>query len=146
MSGTEVVTVERSFDHPIEAVFRRYTDHAGWSDWAGFGKVRLVREGSPERDGTGSVRAFANAPGLQEEVTRFEPPSRMDYRISQGGFPLTDHHGEVHFETEGKGTRVTWRVSFRSRLPGTGWALRRGIDMMFRRVLAGLARDMDARR
>ena len=48
MVSKEVITVERFIDHPIEEVFRRYTDHEGWSEWAGFGKVRLAREGSPE--------------------------------------------------------------------------------------------------
>ena len=45
MAEKEVVTIERRFDHPIETVFRSYTDHEGWTKWAGFGRVYLVREG-----------------------------------------------------------------------------------------------------
>jgi uncharacterized protein YndB with AHSA1/START domain len=145
MADKEVVTVEALIDHPIEEVFLRYTDHAGWSRWAGFGPVRLVREGSPQRDGTGSVRAFSLAPGLREEVTRFEPPARMEYRVVQGGFPITDHLGEVLFATEGRGTRITWRVSFRSKVPGVGRILSRGLAVVFKRVLTGLAREMGPR-
>ncbi len=130
-------------DHPIEEVFRHYTDHVGWSDWAGLGPVRLTREGSPERNGVGCVRAFARAGGLREEVTAFEPPHSMRYRISAGGFPLADHRGEVLFASEGRGTRVTWRVSFRSRIPLTGWALKRGISLIFGRILDGFARHLD---
>jgi uncharacterized protein YndB with AHSA1/START domain len=140
------VQTERVFDHPIDEVFRRYTDHAGWSRWAGMGRVSLVREGSPDRNGVGAVRAFSTAPGLHEEVTRFEPPERMEYRIAKGGFPLGDHRGEVRFTPEGKGTRVNWQASFRSRIPGLGWALERGIELVFRKILAGLARDLDGRR
>lgn len=146
MAGKEVVTVERFIDHPVEEVFRRYTDHAGWSAWAGFGEVRLVREGAPERDGVGSVRAFSLAPGLREEVTRFEPPGRMEYRVVEGPAPITDHLGEVLFESEGRGTRVTWRVSFRPKVPGVGWALGRGLRVVFKRILDRLAREMDGRR
>jgi uncharacterized protein YndB with AHSA1/START domain len=139
------VETQRSFHHPIEKVWARYTDHVGWSDWAGVGAVRLEREGTPERNGKGSVRAFAASPGLREEVTCFEPPQRMEYRITRGALPITDHHGEVLFSPEGQGTRVTWRVSFRSRVPGLGWVLERALTVLFRRMLAGLARDLDKR-
>jgi uncharacterized protein YndB with AHSA1/START domain len=139
------VRVERSFEHPIDAVFDRYTDHVGWSEWAGVGQVRLAREGTPERDGVGCVRAFAVPASLQEEVTAFERPRRMEYRVIRGAFPMTDHRGEVLFAPEGAGTRVTWRVSFRWRLPGTGWLVDRALAAFFRRVLDALARDLDRR-
>ncbi len=145
MSERHVVIVERTFDHPVEHVFRRYTDHEGWSRWAGLGKVRLVREGAPERNGLGSVRAFRIAPGLREEVTRFEPPGRMEYKVVAGPVPMSDHLGEVMFESEGQGTRVTWRVSFRPTLPGAGWVMRQGLQVIFKRALAGLARDLRER-
>jgi len=145
MARKHVVTVERLIDHPIEEVFRHYTDHAGWSSWVGLGKVRLVQEGSPHRDGVGAVRAFSAAPGLREEVTLFEPPQRMEYRVTRGAYPITDHHGEVLFTPDRKGTRVLWRVSFRSKLPGIGWALRGGIALVFRGILARLARELDGR-
>ncbi len=146
MAVKEVVEAERFFNHPIEEVFRRYTDHEGWSRWAGLGKVRLVREGTPERDGVGSVRAFRLTPGLREEVTRFEPPARMEYEVVAGPVPMADHLGEVMFESEGRGTRIRWRVSFRATIPGSGWALRRGLGIVFQRILAGLARDLESGR
>jgi uncharacterized protein YndB with AHSA1/START domain len=136
------VEIERLFDHPIEDVFRRYTDHAGWSRWAGFGEVRRVRDGSPDRDGVGCVRAFSLAPGLREEVTRFDPPHRMDYRVTRGPVPITDHHGEVVFTPEAQGCRVTWRVTFRAQIPGTGPVIERGLTWMFRAILRRLARDL----
>jgi uncharacterized protein YndB with AHSA1/START domain len=136
------IEIERAFDHPIERVFRRYTDHAGWTAWAGLGRVWRERDGSPERDGVGCVRAFSLSPGLREEVTRFDPPRRMEYRVTRGAAPIADHHGEVLFAPEGQGTRVTWRVTFRARIPGTGWALERGLGLLFRAILARLARDL----
>ena len=139
------VNVERVIPHPIDKVFARYTDHPGWTDWAGAGPVRLAREGSPHRFGVGAVRSFALVPGLREEVTAFEPPRRMEYRVTQGAFPLADHHGEVLFSPEGDGTRVTWRVSFRSRIPGTGKLLTLGLEALFKRMLASLERDLDKR-
>ena len=143
MRPIQHVEVVRVIPHPVLRVFNRYADHAGWSDWAGLGPVRLVRAGSPETNGVGSVRAFSASPGLREEVTVFVPPERVEYRITQGLLPIADQHGEVSFAPEGAGTRVTWRASFRSSIPGLGWAMERGVDTVFRRALAGLARDLD---
>jgi uncharacterized protein YndB with AHSA1/START domain len=144
------VEVDRLFPHPVDRVFRRYADHAGWSDWAGLGRVWLTREGAPDRDGVGAVRAFASTPGLREEVTVFEPPpaggaARMEYRVVAGPVPMKDHRGEVVFTPEGAGTRLTWRVSFRSTIPGLGWVIERGLGVLFPRMLAALGRDLDAR-
>jgi uncharacterized protein YndB with AHSA1/START domain len=139
----ERVEVERVIPQPIERVFDRYTDHAGWSDWAGVGKVRLVQEGAPDRNGVGAVRAFASTPGLREEVVLFERPSRMEYRVTAGPVPMKDHLGEVMFAREGENaTRLTWRVSFRSKIPGIGWLIARGLGVLFRRMLSGLERDL----
>ena len=136
---------ERSFRQPPNVVFDRYTDHASWTAWAGFGRVTLAREGTDLPNGVGAVRMFARAPRLREEVTRFEPPYRMEYRVTEGAFPLTDHHGEVVFTPEGTGTRVTWNVTFRSRIPGVGFPIGRALGVVFARVLRGLARDLDTR-
>lgn len=144
MAGKQFVEVERVFDHPIDQVFARYTNHDGWSRWAGFGKINVAREGSTERFGVGSVRAFARVPGLREEVVRFEPPHLQAYQVTAGAVPFTDHLGEVMFEEEGARTRVRWRVQFRPMVPGTGWVLSQGLRVLFRRVLARLARDLDA--
>ena len=137
------VEVDRLFPHPVDRVFLRYTDHAGWTDWAGVGRVYLTRDGSPDPNGKGAVRAFSSSPGLREEVVRFEPPSLMEYRVIQGPVPMRDHLGEVRFTPEGSGTRLSWRVTFRSAIPGLGWLLERGFTVLFRRMLAGLARDLD---
>lgn len=146
MAGKQVVEVERAFDHPIAEVFARYTDHDGWSRWAGFGKIIVAREGTDSRFGVGSVRAFERVPGLREEVVRLEPPRVQAYRVTAGPVPFTDHLGEVMFEEEGARTRVRWRVSFRPMVPGTGWVLGRGLRVLFGRVLRRLARDLDSAR
>jgi uncharacterized protein YndB with AHSA1/START domain len=137
------VEVERVFTQPLDRVFARYTDHAGWTEWAGVGRVRLARPGSPDPNGKGAVRAFSSTPGLREEVIAFDPPRRMEYRIVAGPVPMKDHHGEVVFAEHGTGTRLTWRVTFRPAIPGLGWAMERGLTLLFRRMLASLARDLD---
>jgi len=129
------VEVERVIDAPPEAVFARFNDHAGWSTWAGAGKVSLAREGTPDRNGVGCVRAFESAMGLQEEVIEFEPPRHMAYRIARGGFPLRNHRGEVRFEPHARGTRLVWSVEFGSRIPLSERAIAHFLRSMFGRLL-----------
>jgi uncharacterized protein YndB with AHSA1/START domain len=137
----EKVEVVRRFAAPPQAVWDVYTDHARWSEWAGFPGSRLERQGAPQPNGVGAVRCFGAGPfRVYEEVLGFEPPKRMTYRVTRGFVPLRNHAGEVRFEPEGGGTRVTWRCRFDPSLPGLGGVLRAGITRSFRRALEGLAR------
>ncbi len=107
------VEVVRKFSAAPERVWEVYTEHAGWSKWAGFQKSWLEREGERDRNGTGAIRGFASA-GVRvfEEILDFEPPKRMTYRVVRGGLPMREHLGEVCFEAEGDATVVTWRCQF----------------------------------
>jgi uncharacterized protein YndB with AHSA1/START domain len=111
------VEVERIIEAPPETVFARYTDHEGWSRWAGAGTIALAQEGTPDRNGVGCVREFRSAGGLREEVIEFHPPEHMAYRVVRGGFPIKDHRGDVRFEPHPRGTRLVWTVEFGSRVP-----------------------------
>ena len=134
------VEVERHFAAPVEEVWRVYTDHAGWSAWAGFSKSWREVEGKPDRNGTGAVRGFASGRlSVLEEVLEFDPPKRMTYRVVKGEGPMKNHHGEVVCEPEGDGTRVTWRCRFDSKVPGLGWLMRLYVTRVFRTALDGLA-------
>lgn len=136
----EHVEVARRFDAPPERVWAVYTDHARWREWAGTPGSRLVREGHPDPNGTGAVRAFAG--GLREEILAFEPPKRMTYRVVAGPVPFRDHRGEVRLEPDGAGTRVVWTCRLAPRIPGTGGLCRRLVAGVFRRALAGLERRL----
>jgi uncharacterized protein YndB with AHSA1/START domain len=134
------VEVERRFSAPVEEVWGIYTDHAGWSAWAGFSKSWLEVEGEPDRNGTGAVRGFASGGAkVLEEILEFDPPKRMTYRVVKGGLPMKNHHGEFICEPAGDGTRVTWRCRFDSKVPGLGWLMRLFVARVFRTALDGLA-------
>ena len=135
------VEVVRRYTASPEDVWRVYTDHSRWSEWAGFSRSWLETEGSPDRNGTGAVRALGSA-GVTafEEVLTFEPPHRMTYRVLRGGLPLRDHLGEVELRADGDGTLVVWRCRFASRIPGLGGLMRVYITHFFRTALDGLAR------
>jgi uncharacterized protein YndB with AHSA1/START domain len=142
LRGMQQVEVERRFDAPPAQVWRVYTDHARWSEWAGLGRSRLATEGHPDRNGVGAVRCFTTGPtSVYEEVLAFEPEKRMTYRVVRGGIPImTNHLGEVLLEPDGAGTRLVWRCRFDSTVPGLGAPMRWLITRLFARALAGLAR------
>ena len=122
------------------AVFARYTDHERWVDWAGVKEVVLRQQGHPAPNGLGAIRVIRQAGmAIEEEITAFDPPKRMAYRLVAGA-PVRDHFGEVRFDPEGSGTRVTWTVRFRPLIPGTGWLLRKALQRGLRTVLAALAK------
>jgi uncharacterized protein YndB with AHSA1/START domain len=135
------VEVKRVIEAPLQAVWDRYTDHLSWNDWAGLGKVVLDRQGTPAPNGTGCVRAIGPR-GFQafEEVLAFEPPQRMTYRLVKGGLPIKNHLGEVLFSAHDKGTLITWRCQFDSRIPGLGPVFRAFITWLFGAALRGLVR------
>jgi uncharacterized protein YndB with AHSA1/START domain len=130
------VEVTRRYNAPIQKVWDVYTDHARWSEWAGTPGSKLVKEGSPDRNGVGAVRGFAG--GMREEVLEFEPNKRMTYTVVAGFMPMKSHLGEVDFAPDGDGTRITWRCRFESGLPLVGSLLQRFITRFFTRALAGL--------
>ena len=73
------VEVTHRYNAKPQDVWDVYTDHARWSEWAGTPGSRLAKEGSPERNGSGAVRAFAG--GMREEILEFDPPKRMSTRL-----------------------------------------------------------------
>ena len=124
---------------PPERVIALYTDHVGWTKWAGVKEVVLRQTGNPPPNGLGAIRVIrARGMAIEEEVTAFDPPHRMTYRLVAGA-PIRDHEGIVRFEPDGAGTRVTWRVTFRPLIPGTGWLLRAVLERSLRDVLSALA-------
>jgi len=132
------VRVTRQFPHPRERVFDVYTDHWGWSRWAGV-PMKITREGVDDRRGVGLVRVIPG--GYHEEVTRFEPHSEMRYRLFKG-LGIAEHEGIVTFEEADGGTRVEWVVRIRPSIPLTGALLRLGLGAAFSRVLRLLEAEL----
>jgi uncharacterized protein YndB with AHSA1/START domain len=136
------VEIQQRIAAPIETVWAHYTDYVGWTEWAGLGRVRIAREGTPAPNGVGCVREVSNlGMKLVEEVLSFEPPRRMTYRVVRGA-PIRDYLAEVVFDPCAGQTLVTWRSQFNSRLPGLGGVMRVFIARLFRTALRNLARRL----
>ena len=134
------VEVRRTVSATPEQVWDVYTNHGSWKSWAGMTHSSLFVAGTPHKNGTGAVRRLGSY-GFKahEEILDFDPPKRMTYRVVKGMPAMKNHLGEVLFEPSGKGTRITWRCRFDSRVPGFGPILRLYITRFFRNALDGLA-------
>ena len=129
---------------PTERAWEVLMDHEGMSAWSGFDPVTLEQPGDPDRNGRGAVRRLASPLGsILEEVTCADSPRHIRYRVIAGS-PFVCHQGEIELEPERGGTKITWSVRFRPRIPGTGtllgWSFGRMLGSAMR---GGLTRQIE---
>jgi uncharacterized protein YndB with AHSA1/START domain len=139
------VAAVKRISAPRERVWAVYTDHESWSDWAGIGRARLSRLGREDRDGVGCVRVIGSgALAAHEEITEFDAPRYMAYRVVRGGLPMRRHFGEVELHDRGATTEIEWRCRFESRIPLFGPPMRWIVMAVFRRVLSNLKHEIES--
>jgi uncharacterized protein YndB with AHSA1/START domain len=139
------VRVERRIPAPAERVFELLADHANYDRFRAITGSELVSEGDPPPNGVGAMRRIRVGPiRFEEEITAYEPSSRLDYLIVRLNLPFDHRGGTMRLSEEEGGTRVEWISTFRIPIPVVGglqeriWApiLTRG----FRRVLEDVER------
>jgi uncharacterized protein YndB with AHSA1/START domain len=126
----QTVTVTKTIAAPIEVVFAEYTDHERLADLPMVISAKVVTPGKTEKNGIGAVRVVnGGVLKLREEITGFERPTLMEYRILDTS-PIKSKHelGRVEFGEVPGGTKVTWTTVFgmrnpRLRLAEPGFAL-----------------------
>jgi catechol 2,3-dioxygenase-like lactoylglutathione lyase family enzyme/uncharacterized protein YndB with AHSA1/START domain len=138
------IVAETHVAAPRDVVWKVLTDHEGMAEWSPFREVTLVREGEAERNGVGAVRRM-RAPGvaLEEQVVRWMPPARYDYRLVAGA-PIRDHAGCVMLRSVGDETEVTWIVRLNPIVPGTGPVIRAGLQRGLNAILRRLKQRLEA--
>src|SRR3954471_1628959 len=110
-------TVHRSIAAPMDVVFDVITDHEGYADISVFRSSTLEREGDPEPDGAGAIRALkVIGPTIREQVTTFERPSLFEYK-ALSGIPARSHTATIKLGVEGTGTFLSYRVDSVPKLP-----------------------------
>jgi uncharacterized protein YndB with AHSA1/START domain len=127
-------------DAPPSVVWGLLADIRGWPDWSPNDRVELVREGDPPPDGTGAERLlFTGRVTVREEITVFEPETRLGYRLLSG-MPLRDYSSEITLtpRDEGRATDVRWASRWRTRPPFPGLVMRPVMGQILRRFTAGL--------
>jgi hypothetical protein len=139
MRRCQIVKTERTAAEPA-IVYALLRDGSTWPEWSPIDAFALEREGADEPEGIGAVRRFRNGRITgYDEVTGFTRDRSFSY-AHLSGLPVRDYRGEVTLEpAAGGGTVIHWRVSFRPKVPGTGWLLRRGLTPFLGKVVRGLA-------
>src|SRR5947208_5293327 len=107
--SVQVIDVRATSAAGPSAVWALLAEPSTWSEWGAWKTAGPVPPGSPER-GVGSRRRFATRGTKSlEEVTVFEPGSRLGYKLISG-LPLRDYTGEVTLTPlPAGGTEIRWR-------------------------------------
>lgn len=117
----QTIQTKRTIHASPEAIFDVLADHAGYARFPGVRKATLVRRGSPEPNGVGALRAMdLGVAQFEEEITRFERPTRLDYRIVRSRPPVDHEGGSITLKPVPGGVEVSWTSTFHVRVPLVG--------------------------
>ena len=133
---------------PPEIVWEVMTDHQLYSRWSPSSRVDLEVEGSPYRNGVGAVRAFRTGPvSTREEVTAFDPPHRMAYRLLSAPLPIRNYRSEMVLvgSEDGASCALHWDSWFEIVIPLTGGILRQLMASAVAKFAAGIAEEAQNR-
>lgn len=145
MKTEQAVRFEQFFAAPRERVFAWFSQHENLGQLFP-GRTRRIREGRDpaQPNGLDSVREVRVGPvRLEETITRYDPPSFIEYRVTRG-WPLRNHLGRLRFDEVSGGTRLEYTIEFDSRLPFTGSVVagslcrswRRGVQRTIESIVA----------
>ena len=140
------VRVEYVLDKPIDEVFDALTDHGNYKRFSGFDDSRLLEAGDEEPNGEGALRLLvAGRMRFKERITRFERPSRMDYRIEElKPLPLRHDRGEITLTPVDGKTRVVWISEGRLEIPLLGSLLAKPVSRRTGRAFLGILKQIEA--
>ena len=117
----KTITVTRTIPAPIEQVFAVLADHANYKQFPGVKDSKLLKTGTPAPNGVGAVRFIdAGKARFTEEITAYEAPKRLDYRITRSFPPVRHEGGSIRLKSGAKGTEVTWTSAIELGVPLVG--------------------------
>lgn len=111
------IHIRQRFHAPIQETFDAVTRHKMLSDITPGLAIDVIKKGTDGKDGLGSVRAMGVPffKPLQEEVTAFEPPYRLEYKVVGLVKKLIkEHQGILEFTESGEYTLVDWHIYLRA--------------------------------
>jgi uncharacterized protein YndB with AHSA1/START domain len=122
------ILLDTTVDLPVERVFDVFADHRRFGKLLGAPIKKVDASPVPgDPNGVGSVRHIGVGPvSFQEEVTRFERPELIEYKVIQGG-PIKNHAGRIEFKALEQGCQVTYRVEFDPKVPMTGGVIEKAL-------------------
>lgn len=142
----QTIDVTETVPMPIERAFERLADHANYSLLPGITRAELLEDGSPSPNGLGAVRRVAlGGVVLDEEITGFDPPRHLAYRvIASRPIRVVHEGGRIELTAVPAGTRIRWRSTFRIAIPVIGGFVGRRAARRFERGFRQLLRALPA--
>jgi len=115
------IKLQQFFAAPRVVVFRHFADHDNFGRLWWPARCKVLRRGETEEPGgIGSVREMRiGTIRFQETITAFDPPQRIEYRVTSGG-PFKNHVGQMEFSEVPGGTQLDYQIEFDSRWPLVG--------------------------
>lgn len=137
------IHILQDFDVPRERVFDFFSQHERLSEIYPGAFKRIVDSRDPSNvNGIGSVRRITNFPVvLEEEITAFNPPSHLEYRLINDA-PVKDHCGTMYFYEldNGSRSRLDYTIVFDGKIPLTGFILKNILERAIGNGIRSLAR------
>jgi hypothetical protein len=137
--GQKVIEHELTTKAPPTTVFALLVDGSTWPEWSPIGSFELVEKGDGDPEGVGAVRIFRTGRiASKERVTLVRPNEIFAYELVSG-LAIRDYGAVIRLQQSGEGTRISWRSTFRPKLPGTGWVYQRQLGRFIGLTVNGLA-------
>lgn len=138
------IQVERRIPAAPERVFELLADHAAYDRFRAIDASELLSEGEPPPNGVGAIRRIRVGPlRFEEEITAYEPGSRLDYLILRLNVPFDHRGGSIRLRAEDGGTQVEWTSSYRIPVPLVGGISERVSALMLRRGFRRVLEDVE---
>jgi uncharacterized protein YndB with AHSA1/START domain len=135
----QVIEHEMTAKAPPATVFALLADGSTWPSWSPVGSFELVQAGDGDPEGVGAVRIFRTGRvRTTERVIMSKPNERFSYKLISG-LAVRDYLATVQLVESGDRTVITWRSTFRAKVPGTGWIYRRQLSTFIGLTVNGLA-------
>jgi hypothetical protein len=137
--GEQVIEHVVTSEAPPADVYALLLDGSTWPQWTTFDSFELVEPGDGTPEGVGAVRIFhTKRISSRERVVAAEPDRLFSY-VLESGMPLRDYVAAVTLTPNGSGTTITWRSTFRAKVPGTGALYRSQLGKFIGQVTRDLA-------
>ncbi len=104
------IFVERVIDKDINYLFDLFANVEGYSSFRGVQSAELLEPGESEKYGLGALRCIhLGAMKIEERITCFEKPYRLDYLIENSSpLPFKHELGSIRLQEDKGKTKVTW--------------------------------------
>jgi hypothetical protein len=136
----QVVEHELTTTGSPAAVYALLSDGSTWPEWSPIGSFALERPGVGTPEGIGAVRVFTTGRvRSRERVVAAQPNELFSYTLVSG-LAVRDYRAVITLRpSDGGGTVIHWRSTFKAKVPGTGWIYQRQLSAFIGRTVNGLA-------